>query len=101
MNKQEFIRKIENIDSNFVNVSISDADYKDIEYVYTWHPSIDAVRGKEQIAYLFTEFGMRIIYDMMPTAWMAQEAEQKVLETRKAYEAACAEYEKLKKGTHR
>lgn len=51
-----------------INRSITDSDYAIVEYVYTWHPSIDPNKGKDQIAYLYDNFGMRIIRDMLPTA---------------------------------
>lgn len=47
---------------------VSAEDYKDIEFVYTYHPSIENVNGKEQIASLYKMGGMRIIRDMLPSA---------------------------------
>ena len=99
MNKTEFIDRVKNIDTNAAVLELNDGQWKTIEYVYTWHPSIDNVRGKEQIAYLYAEFGMRIIEDMMQTAIIAQEAEQRMLKAKKAYEEAVADYEKIRKGT--
>lgn len=49
----------------------TEKEYKVIERVYVWHPSIreNAHEGQEQmIARLYSEFGMRIIYDMEDTA---------------------------------
>lgn len=43
---------------------ISNQDYKIIENVYMYHPAIDDIRGKEQIVYLYKEFGMTVIKDM-------------------------------------
>ena len=42
MTKQEFEKKI--------GAEISQKDYSIVEHVYTWHPSISEVEGKEQIA---------------------------------------------------
>ena len=42
--------------------------YEKIETVYMWHPSISDTKGKEQIAYLYTEFEMQVIEDMLPRA---------------------------------
>lgn len=95
MNKTEFITKVKSVCGK--EPELSPADYNTIEYVYTWHPSIDAVRGKEQIAYLYAEFGMALINDMMNTAVAAQEAEQAMQKAKAAYDAAKAHYEKLKK----
>ena len=60
MNKQEFEEKIGGL--------ISVEQYRDIEFVYTWHPSVLNVNGKEMIAQLYKLGGMRLIKDMMPTA---------------------------------
>lgn len=49
---------------------ISDKDYKKVEFVYTYHPcNFD----KSAIAKLVEEFGMVIIYDMLPRAQAAME----------------------------
>lgn len=55
MDKQEFLDRIKS-----KNIP-TDNQYKDIEYVYTWHPSIDEVKGKDQIAKLWDIGGIRII----------------------------------------
>lgn len=44
MTKQEFQKRI--------GAEISQKDYSIVEHVYTWHPSISEVEGKEQIAEL-------------------------------------------------
>lgn len=56
----------------------TDDDYSKIEYVYTWHPAIKAVGGKEQIAIIWQEFGMGTIKDMYPAA-----QEMEALETKR------------------
>lgn len=43
---------------------ISNRDYEAVENVYMYHPAIDDIRGKEQIVYLYKEFGMTVIKDM-------------------------------------
>ena len=43
---------------------ISNKDYETIENVYMYHPAIDDIKGKEQIAYIYKEFGMTVIKDM-------------------------------------
>ena len=45
MTKQEFQKRI--------GAEISQKDYSIVEHVYTWHPSISEVEGKEQIAELY------------------------------------------------
>ena len=56
MTKQEFQKRI--------GAEISQKDYSIVEHVYTWHPSISEVEGKEQIAELYKSFGMPIIKNM-------------------------------------
>lgn len=67
----------------------NDEDWKIIETVYTFHPSISNTCGKTQIAYLYDTFGMRIIKDMYHTAQMASAMEKELSELR-------AKYDKLK-----
>lgn len=72
MNKQEFLSRIKS-----KNIP-TDKQYEDIEYVYTWHPSIDEVNGKDQIAKLWDIGGIRIIMDMKPAAEKAQVLEHQI-----------------------
>ena len=51
-----------------VGYPVSNDDYKVIEYVYTWHPSIDEVHGKQQIATLYKVLGMPLIHSMVDEA---------------------------------
>ena len=58
--------------------------------MYTWHPSISEVEGKEQIAELYKSFGMPIIKNMMEAANYAEtldramaQAQRRVEELRK------------------
>lgn len=50
-------------------------EYEKIECVYSWHPSIseEGCKGKDQIAELYSTYGMRIILDMLPTAKKCEE----------------------------
>ena len=52
-----------------------DEEYKLIEFVYNWHPCNFST---EAIASLYHEFGMCIIYDMLPRANMAMEHDQAI-----------------------
>lgn len=67
MTRQEFDERCK------AHKQITNEDYKIIEYVYTHHPAIDDIDGKNQIAMLVDTFGMRIICDMLPTARKASE----------------------------
>lgn len=43
-------------------------EYRDIETVYAFHPSIPNVGGERMIAELYVNCGMTLIYDMLPRA---------------------------------
>lgn len=75
MTKAEFTELISNTDT-----VPNDKEYRIIEFVYTWHPSIsgNTREGKKQIASLYSEFGMRIIADMFSTAKEAKIIEDKI-----------------------
>ena len=50
--------------------SVRDEDWRIIKQVYTWHPAIDNVKGKQQMAVLYKEFGMSLINNLLETALM-------------------------------
>lgn len=58
--------------------TISDSDFEVLNFVYTFHPAISEVKGKEQIAHLYATLGMRVILDMVNTATQAKEIEEKI-----------------------
>ena len=90
MTRQEFDERCK--------VSVSASDYEKIEIVYTWHPSISETEGKDQIAMLVENFGMRIIEDMLPTARKAQRILDKISKIKQELRTAEAEYDMLKLG---
>ena len=51
MMKHEFEEKLGN--------QVTEKEYKDIEFVYTFHPSISNTEGKTQIAQLYKIGGIR------------------------------------------
>lgn len=53
----------------------TESEFDTIQFVYNYHPAIHPSEGKNQIARLYSEFGMRIICDMYETAKRAQELE--------------------------
>lgn len=89
MTKEEFTALLQR--------KVTDAEYADIEFVYNWYPSISNTDGKDQIAYLYNTFGMRIIRDMMPTAKKAMELDNEILATKHRLEELQEEYAKLTK----
>ena len=52
---------------------MSSSDYQVVELVYTYHPAIPDIGGKERIAALFTLGGMTVMYDMLPRAEVARD----------------------------
>lgn len=57
MQKQEFEERIER--------TVTDEQYKVIEEVYMWHPSIRNTSGKDEVAELYKSFGMTIFHEAM------------------------------------
>jgi len=87
MQKHEFEEKI--------GMKVSDNDYEVIETVYTYHPSINDVNGKNQIVDLYANYGMRVIRDMLPTAEKAAVIENKISILTTQLEEARKEYKSL------
>lgn len=59
-----------------VGVEISDQSYKIIETVYNWHPAINEVGGKDQIAALYDTGGMPLIKSMLEVSHIMMELER-------------------------
>lgn len=59
---------------------VEDYDYQVIEYVYTWHPVIDNVKGKQQIADLYKIGGMAVIKGMVDIAKQSERIERLIQE---------------------
>lgn len=70
MQKHEFEERIES--------TVSDEDYKLIEFVYQFHPVIRNVSGKDEVAELYKSFGMALFRDMEPRAKKVKEVEEKM-----------------------
>ena len=62
----------------------TESEFETIQFVYNYHPAIHPSEGKDQIAKLYSEFGMRIIMDMLDTAQQAEiiESERRQLKAR-------------------
>ena len=63
--KNEFLERLRSIPGHETD-DISADDYARVEYVYTFHPSIPNVGGKDTIAYLYAFGGMLVVNDMYP-----------------------------------
>lgn len=97
MNKQEF--------EAWIGKEINNSDYEIIETVYTFHPCISETKGKEQIADLYTKYGMRIIKDMLNTSWLTKDLEDegskirsRIADLQQQLEANTERRENLKQG---
>ena len=86
MTKQEFQKRI--------GAEISQKDYSIVEHVYTWHPSISEVEGKEQIAELYKSFGMPIIKNMMEAANYAETLDRAMAQAQRQVESESSELRK-------
>lgn len=96
MMKNEFIERVRQINGG-IYPEFTSEDWEIIEKVYTYHPSINEVTGKDQIAYLYFHYGMRVIKDMYPTAEEAEKLEHRILALRTELDSIMEQYEKLKR----
>lgn len=103
MNRQEFINEVVEYASAYdkeeatVRIKqLTSKEYECIEFVYNYHPCVDNVTGKKQVAMLFVEFGLRVFLDMKPTAVNAKSIETELLEMRRNVENLECEYGNLK-----
>jgi hypothetical protein len=87
MTKQEFEQRL--------GWAVSENEYRKIETVYTFHPSISETAGKDQITYLYKTFGMRIIEDMLPTATNASALQDKIRDAKIRLDLLMNEYKAL------
>jgi hypothetical protein len=71
-----------------IKATVSAEDYVVIEKVYAFHPIIDEVDGKDQIAQLYKLGGMALINDMVPRAEEAQQLENEIFHYRREIEDA-------------
>ena len=83
---------------SLARVKVSEEEYDAIETVYVYHPSISDTMGKQQIANLYSEYGYRIILDMLPSATKAQSLERELFDARIALENLEIKYKAFKNG---
>lgn len=98
MMREEFEKQVREIAGANYNINLSEQDYMDIEYVYTWHPAIGEMRGKYQIAWLYVEFGMGVIRDMYETASLNEDLTDDLAEARRKVRAIEDRIDRLKRG---
>jgi len=71
MTKQEFLDRVS-------VKSVPDKEWGVIEFVYTWHPLISETKGKDQVAYLYDNFGIGIFNEMFAKAEKAMKLEMEL-----------------------
>lgn len=71
MTKSEFEQRI--------GEQVPQKSYEIIENVYTFHPLIDEIKGKQQVADLYKSFGLQIFRDMTDTANTAKAMDADIL----------------------
>lgn len=98
MTKEAFKKQLEEYAPGNMR-QFSDKDYADIEYVYTYHPAISEVGGKQQIVIIFQEGGMSVIKDMKCRAEKAEALERKIEQARIELNKLIKEYDQLKEDT--
>lgn len=80
-----------------IGEDISDENYKVIETVYKFHPSIQEVSGKDEVAELYKSFGMTIFLDMLLRAERNRDLERDLSYAQAIVEQIKEEKEKLLK----
>lgn len=71
-------------------------EYDIINLVYDYHPSISqGSNGRDQIAMLYSTFGMRIIMDMQETAKRSEEIRDELVRKRREIYDLEREYKEL------
>lgn len=73
-------------------------DYRIIEFVYMYHPAFTGTYAKDAIADLYTLYGMRIIYDMVPAAKKGKELEEEIRHCSQKLSRLQETYDDLKNG---
>lgn len=85
MNKQEFIEELKKFDGTEELIERITGRggailYQKVELVYNFHPAIDNLKGKHQIAKLVATAGYGIIDAMLPDAMTAKDLDDERME---------------------
>lgn len=78
---------------------ISDRDYEIINKVYQFHPMVNEVSGKEEVAELYKSFGLAIFYDLLPRAERNCDLEKQLRFAQARVRHLEQEMEKLRQGS--
>ena len=79
-----------------INTTINEEDWKLVNFVYTWHPNIKDVGGKDQIADIYKVGGIELIKDMRNAAVINCEYENEIQELRRQMSQIEEEISELK-----
>lgn len=90
MSKEEF--------RDMVGLEVSEEDYAIIEKVYLFHPAVNEVSGKEEVAELYKSYGMVVFYDMLPRAERNRELERQLRQAQAEADRIKQEMEELHQG---
>lgn len=116
MTKQEFMENLKQVekmapasmvfrhfyyDDDQELVDVDNEDYLMIERVYVYHPAIDEVLGKIQIANIYAYGGMAAIKGMLPAANKAMQIENRLREINAEKRNLTAELNELRTGRER
>ena len=63
-----------------IGAEVTPEEYKIVEHVYTWHPSIPNVGGKDILAQIYKLGGMTVIMDMDGSATAAESIYEDICE---------------------
>lgn len=79
-------------------IEVSVEDYKEIEFVYMFHPAISDINGKIQIAEIYKNGGMLVIRAMKDMAERGKAIEDEMARLNKEMEFQKRRFEMLKSG---
>lgn len=69
MDKQEFMKEISHITSPDMNIrEVTETEFELINKVYTWHPTISNIHGKQQVAWLYAQLGITVFRELYDVA---------------------------------
>lgn len=68
MDKQEFMREVEKAPCSYDKRDVTDAEFELINKVYTWHPTISNIKGKQQVAWLYAQLGITVFRELYDVA---------------------------------
>ena len=96
MTKKEFLEKAGN------NITVSDENFRIIDYVYQYHPSIqnNNVKGIEQMIDLYKNYGMALIKNMVYLANERRKLQNRMQDLKRDLENCQLEMNRMKEGDY-